>query len=118
MDLSWTTVGEDVIGLTLDDDSTITREAILAAIDGLEWVDFAGSFPASPGLAIKGCITELRIPKVSRVAISHDLAPFGLYGIEGHYTNGTAHVFVVDLGSNLLPVASVLLATAEPESED
>lgn len=113
MDLSWTTVGEAAIGLPLEDRTPITREVILTAIAGLEWRDAAGSLPAVPGLAIKGCIEELRIPKVSRVAISHDLAPFGLYGIEGHYTNGTAHVFVVDLGSHLLPVASVLLEPKE-----
>jgi len=110
VNLDWTTVGESVIDLELEDCTPITREVLLAAIDGLVWRDFAGDLAAIPGLAIKGCIDDLRIPRVSRVSISHDLAPYGLYGIEGNYTNGTAHVFIVDLGSLLVPVCSALLA--------
>lgn len=77
------------------------------AIDRLEWVSTEGrSFPMIPGEAIKAVIRELRMPSPRRVAISSDLAPLGLYGIESQYRNGLARVYVVDAGSRLVPVAS------------
>ena len=61
---------------------------------------------AMPALGIRAAIRELRLPKVSHYAIGHELAPYGLYGIRAHYRNGTAEVYLVDEGSQMLVLAS------------
>lgn len=77
------------------------------AIERLDWSVRPGDeVGMMPGLAISKLIREFRIPKVSACAISSDLAPYGLYGIEGNYKNGRARIYVVDRGADLLPVAS------------
>lgn len=102
---TWTTVGTKAIGLRLED-GVLTEAGISAAIEALSWVDARIELPMIPALGIRAAISELQIPKVSLVAVSDELAPYGLYGIEGHYTNGRARVYVIDLGSEITPVAS------------
>lgn len=94
---TWTTVGAELV----DDRGRFAR-----LFEALEWETVEGAKPMLPALNISETIKDLRIPRVSRVAISHDLAPYGLYGIEGHYKDGRARVYVVDLGTKLVPVAS------------
>ena len=94
---TWTTVGTELV----DDQERFGR-----LFERLEWEPAAGEKPMGPGLAILEVVKELRIPRVARIAISHELAPHGLYGIEGHYKDGRARVYVVDLGTKLVPVAS------------
>ena len=84
----------------------ISRAKVEAGIRGLRWRSVEGSHPASQGLAISAAIREFRIPKVDSVAYSSALAPYDLIGIQGHYTNGRARVYIVDTGSSLTPVAS------------
>ena len=55
---------------------------------------------------MKEVIKELRIPKVSHVAYSHEMAPYGLMGVKAHYKNGDANVFMVDEGSNIVIIAT------------
>lgn len=102
---NWTTVGAE---LELDPEArrTPSREEYARLFADLEWEPVTGEKPMLPGLAIKEAIKELRIPKVTRIAISHELAPYGLYGIEGNYRNGRALVYIVDRGAVLTPVAS------------
>lgn len=110
MERSWTTVGA---ALELEGRATPDRDEYARLFDGLEWEPVAGAKPMMPGLAIKHAIAELGIPRVSRVAISHELAPYGLYGIEGNYKNGRALVFIVDRGAELVPIASDFYPTTE-----
>jgi hypothetical protein len=93
---NWTTVGDGVV----------SRERIERAIASLEWQAIPVELGAGQGLGIKHAIRELRIPKVSHVATTNMLAPFCFYGIRGHYTNGDADVFIIDRGSDLIPVCS------------
>jgi hypothetical protein len=97
MTRTWTTTGADYVG---------DRETFARLFAGLEWEPVEGAKPAMPGLSIKEAIRELRIPKVTRIAISNELAPYGLYGIEGNYKNGRALVYLVDRGTEIIPVAS------------
>jgi len=101
---AWTTVGVEEV------DGDETREAFSRAVVALVWMDVSQgqelTVGAIPGLNITEIIRELRIPKVSAVAISNQLAPYGLYGIEGNYKNGRARVYVIDRGSDCLPIAS------------
>jgi hypothetical protein len=89
-------------------------------IEALEWHelpdDGALSAPFMPGEAIKAAIAQLRLPKVSRIAWNGALAFHddpeqdgeypGLCGIEANYRNGRARVYIVDNGTEILPVVS------------
>lgn len=90
--------------------------AILAALDWRELKPVGNSEAIMPALGIMAAIRELRLPKVSHYAISHELAPYGLYGIRAHYKNGRADVYVVDEGSQLVVLASDFYPKAEVAS--
>ena len=99
------------------------RPDVLRAIASLEWQDITAGesmdAPASPGLAINACIRELRMPRVDQVAW-HGLAStvdwrdrdkaegehYSIYGIQANYTNGRARVYVIDIGTATIPLAS------------
>lgn len=111
MERNWTSVGAE---FREGDDQT----RLEAAIDALEWESVEGSKPAMPGLCIKDVIAQLRIPKVDLVAYrgggdltypdgdSGGRAYYALYGIQGHYKNGRARVYVLDQGGVATPVCS------------
>lgn len=88
----------------------IPDEAVERAIEKLVWEPLAGAKPFSPGFAIEACIRQFRIPKVTRIAISHDLAPYGFYGIEAHYKLGRTLLYVLDMGLSLQAVCYDLYA--------
>jgi hypothetical protein len=96
---NWTKVGADH-----------SRTAVERAILTLEWREIPkeGTLeaPMGPGEGIKAAIRELKIPRVSHVAWSNQMAPYGFYGIRGHYPNGDAEVYIVDEGTHLSPVCS------------
>jgi len=81
------------------------RGEVESAISSAKWVEARGSFPFMQGEGIKTAIQQLGIPKVSHIALSV-VDSCGLYGIRGHYTNGTAEVWVLDRGTELVPVCS------------
>jgi len=85
------------------------RELIMAAMQRMDWLEIPtdGSrlqVAMMPGLGINEAIKQLRLPKVSHIAISHELAPYGFYGIRAHYSNADVDVFLVDRGSDMFPV--------------
>lgn len=99
------------------------RPDVLRAIASLEWQDIGGGepmdVPASPGLAINACIRELRMPSVDQVAWhgsastvdwrDRDKAEgehYSIYGIQANYTNGRARLYVIDIGTATIPLAS------------
>lgn len=99
------------------------RPDVLRAIASLEWQDIRGGepmdAPASPGLAINACIRELRLPRVDQVAWhgsasavewrDRDKAEgehYAIYGVQAIYTNGRARVYVIDIGTATIPLAS------------
>lgn len=109
---AWTGVGAE----HTDDE---LRPSVVRAIDALRWQEPTGEFAMMPALGISACVKELRLPKVSAVAISHDLAPFGLYGIEANYSDGRARIYVLDRGTEYIPLASDFWPKGgEPSVED
>jgi len=56
---------------------------------------------AMPGLGIKAAIKEFKIPKVDKIAISNEMAPYGLYGISAHYKNADVKLYFVDEGDHI-----------------
>ena len=96
---TWTEVGKQHSG------TEEAKAGIQKAIDGLDWSIKPGDeLPMMPGLAINKLLKEFNLPKVSWLAISSDLAPYGFYGIEANYRNGRARICFVDEGSRLVPV--------------
>ena len=101
------------------------KDAILKSINSLKWESVTGSKPAGYGLTIKETIQEFKIPKVDQIAYGG--TPFGtkaepgaaysVFGVIGHYINGTRKLFFVDGGSVVIPVASVLVGEAVTESD-
>jgi len=102
MERSWTDKGVEHNG------TPEQKEQLAGMFDRLEWLDTSQGLTMAmmPGEGIKAAIEELRIPKVSHVADSHEMAPYGLYGIRGHFSNGRADVYLCDEGSSLVVLAS------------
>jgi hypothetical protein len=67
-----------------------------------------------PAMAISGIIKQLK-RKPLRYAISHDLAPFGLYGIEFDYTDAWVKTYWLDDGVTCYCLASEPTYKAEAE---
>ena len=67
---------------------------------------------ARPALAIRHAIKEFRIPNVSHIADSAKLEPFGFYGIRGHYENGCGEIFLLDRGTEVVPIVSIFTPVA------
>lgn len=105
---TWTETGREAYDATLENGDDLSPAHVAAAVAALNWkpVTVETYVPAMPGLAIKNAIAELRIPKVTAYAISNELAPYGLYGIEGNYRNGRARVYLLDRGADALVIAS------------
>jgi len=79
---------------------TTGKEAKMQKIfASVEWQEFTEGKKEGmmPALAIKGIITQTN-RKPLRYAISHELAPLGLYGIEFNYTDAIVKSFWVDDG--------------------
>lgn len=118
MERTWTTVGDELV------ERVGGRDVIGTAIEDLDWQivdrDAGVTVGAMPGIAINATIRELRIPKVSAIAVDSFSIPAassdddgfypGFYGIEGNYTNGLARVYLLDTGCEIVPVASELIA--------
>jgi hypothetical protein len=81
---------------------------IVNAIASMKWetLEPGKQFPMMPAMGISEVIKQCRVPKASHVAISNHLAPYGFYGIRGHYTNGDAEVYVIDSGDCITPVCA------------
>lgn len=99
MQRTFTTIGKDY-------NRESVRSRLVNVINSIEWQSLPCELGMMPGEGIKQTIKQFRIPKVSHVAVSSDLAPYGLYGIRGYYKNGMAELFVVDAGSEIVPVVS------------
>lgn len=82
------------------------RKELSEMFNRLEWQAIPCEMAAMPGEGIKAAIKELKIPKVSHVAASHELAPYGLMGIRAHYKNGDARIYLVDEGVGITVLAS------------
>ena len=102
------------------------RTAIEREIELLRWtsVDDDLRLPASTALALRECVRQLRLPRVSQVAHNGRLAwtdgqetvGYGVYGIEATRHAGRVRVYVLDRGTELVPLARDLWPTAASEA--
>lgn len=92
------------------------RAAVEEAIDELRWTGKLTGVAMSPALAIRACIEQLRMPKVSAIApggsvevpIGSQLgrATYSIYGIEANYAKGQRiRAYVLDTGTEITPLA-------------
>lgn len=103
MERNWTEVGAEY-------NSTPEQRVKLSRIfEALDWKDIppAGMDMAMmPAMALDAAIKELNLPKVSAVATSNELAPFGLVAARAKYKNGIVEVYLLDEGSKIVVLAS------------
>lgn len=98
MTRTWTEVGKN---------HTDNKQGKIGAmLDRLEWHSLPYTMGAMPGMGIKEAIKQLKLPKVSHVSCSHELAPYGLLGVKAHYKNGDVKVYLVDEGIGLVVIAT------------
>jgi hypothetical protein len=123
MERNWTETGAELV------EKLGGREVVEREIDEMEWQtipeDGALTVGFLPGAAVNEVIRELRIPKVTAVAITGFDRPAtseqedgfypGFYGIEGNYSNGRARVFVLDVGTYIQPLVSYFWPKATEE---
>jgi len=100
MERNWTTKGTEHNG-TPDQ-----KEKLGRMFDNLEWHDKPVTMGMMQAEGIKVAIESLKIPKVSHVATSNEMAPYGLLAVRGHFSNGWANVYFCDEGSKLVVLAS------------
>jgi hypothetical protein len=80
------------------------QDAIKGYCETIEWQELPCKMSFAGGFAIKQIIKEQRIPNVSHVAESHQMAPYGLIGIRASYKNADVEIFAVDEGVSLSPI--------------
>lgn len=104
MERTWTNVGKEY------NSTPEQRKKLSAIFEALEWetIPKGGSlsWPMMPALALDKVIKELPLPKVSAVAMSHEMAPYGLVAARAKYKNGIAEVYIVDEGTAITVLAS------------
>ena len=87
----------------------IDKAVLDQEIDALEWQEFVNgkSEAFAPAYVINDAIFNLKIPNVSHYAISkHGIDGMGLVGIRGHYNNGRADVYILDIGVHATVMAT------------
>lgn len=97
--IDWFNVGDQYYGGVQHEYEAMCRR--------VTWERLPVDLPMIPGEAIKDLIKEFKIPKVSHVAHSHELAPYGLIAVRGHYQNaGEVDVFAVWDGCSITPICA------------
>jgi hypothetical protein len=87
------------------------RDAIERQIEALIWTD-APQAAMVPGLGIRECVKQLELPNVTVYATNgylevpdgEETAAYSIYGIEAGYTNAKIRLYVLDRGSEILPL--------------
>jgi hypothetical protein len=113
MQRTWTETGAEYV-------ERLGKRSVEHEIEAMEWTikpeGGSATVAMMPGMAINKVIEEFRLPKVTGFAISGFERPGvpdvsegfypGFYGIEANYRNGRARIYVLDVGSTLIPLAS------------
>ena len=84
------------------------QDKIKKFISEVSWKEIPCTMAFCQGEAIKETIKQLKIPKVSHVCDSHEMAPFGLIGIRGHFKNADVDFFAVDDGVSVTSLCAIV----------
>lgn len=118
MKRNWTNVAKEHNGTDQQ------KAKIGKAIKEVEWfqVPKKGEPPLSLGMMIAEGLTqaikEYNIPKVTHVGCSNALAPLGLLAIRGNYKDGPVDIYMLDCGSEIVPVCSELRDKPNTKSDN
>ena len=105
---SWTTVATHY--------TDNKRDQLAALFADLRWEAFPSTSSFSVGHLAKIFISTLKTPLPLEIAVSHQLAPYGLVGLHIPYKNGRAKVYILDQGDTALILASDFWPTPEHTS--
>jgi len=98
--IDWTEIGKS----RGQSETKEQRARIRGAMQAMKWLEIPTEMGFMPGEGIKAAMRQLRLPDVSHVATSNELAPYGFLGVRTHYNNADVDVFIVDRGSDMFPV--------------
>jgi len=103
--IDWTEIGKS----RGQSETKEQRDRIRGAMKVMDWLEIPTDGASlemafMPGEGIKAAMRQLRLPDVSHVATSNELAPYGFLGVRTHYKNADVDVFIVDRGSDMFPV--------------
>ncbi len=103
--LNWTNVGKQY--------TEGKEEELTEAFNRVEWREFSEGRKEGlmPAMAIQTIIDQMN-RKPLRYAISHDVAPYGLLGVEFEYKDAIVKSYWIDDGCNAICLAS------EPEYKE
>ena len=120
--MTWTSVGAELFdrhqAAAAGKHYARSRQDVTAAISRLSWQQRrnARDMPAMAGQAFAYAINYLGLPSVELLAWNgsievedprdHTAGAYALYGIEAHYDDGRARVYLVDRGTDLLVLGS------------
>ena len=90
---------------------TDNQKRLQKLCEGIKWQKVPCTVGGMAGMNISEAIEGFKIPKVSHIAVAHDLAPFGLYGIRGHYKSEDVEIFLIDEGTHLTPLCAFVTPT-------
>jgi len=108
MKIDWFQVGRDHWEGNQDKIEQICR--------GVDWIKPPCTMPFMPGECISTLIAEFKIPNVSHVCYSHELAPFSLVGIRARYKNADVDFFAVDEGSHVSSLCAFVTEREEAKT--
>lgn len=81
------------------------RDRVEAALPVIDRFKPGATLPAMPGMAINSLIREFKIPKVDEVGYMAIFDPVAtIIMVRGHYKNGRATIYAVDIGVEIVPV--------------
>ncbi|WP_199515732.1 hypothetical protein [Nucisporomicrobium flavum] len=116
----WSELGEEFIRKAFADgrrfhgdyDRDRERARIAAAIDEMSWREPDGTMPLSPGLFLQAVYPQLAIRPTAAAINSFIELPDGpetgtytIYGIEGIHNGMRVRMYLIDTGSNGIPIA-------------
>jgi hypothetical protein len=98
--------------LTLENGQPLTKDYLEKSILSMKWTRIDDGQKHSeammPALAINEVIrTQQPKPKTTAYAISHELAPYSLLGVQFDYKNAVVNSYWIDTGTSVISVATI-----------
>ncbi len=105
----WTDIGNPSVELLGG------QPRISEAIDRIAWHPVRTPAPFSQGYAIRAAIQHFRMRRVIQWGDANALAPYGLLGIEATYQNGRVRLYLLDSGSDAVPLCTDVFPEGAPD---
>lgn len=77
---------------------------VITEIERMDWEPSSGLKPFCQGHALHALIHELRIPKVTHVALHGGIGAISILGIRAHYRQGEVDIYAGDDGLTVTPI--------------